>query len=97
MSEPDGFQPRGTDADDFVADLDDTVDVSFSWVSARDYAKHWREEQGIEPPAAWNGVDRRVGADNRRANAHDRRFDAQCGRRRFMGTHDRRRRKHANG
>ena len=51
-------------------------------------AGDWLVVGAPEPPPPWDGVERRVGAKDRRSNGHDRRWDASIGRRR--GKADRR-------
>lgn len=59
-------------------------------VSAEDYAIYWDGATVIEADPIWNGEDRRSGKKDRRATAHERRWESQRGRRRFAGSHDRR-------
>lgn len=49
-------------------------------VNDRDYHEHFEGKGAIEPPK-WNGKDRRRRVRDRRASKHDRRWDAERGRR----------------
>jgi hypothetical protein len=61
-------------------------------VTARDYAQYFKGKAPTYPPAPpiWNGQERRAAVSDRRANAHDRRWEKATGRR--MRLRDRRRR-----
>lgn len=50
-------------------------------VSARDYRRYWGEAPPDPVSLPYTGLDRRASAE-RRAPAHDRRWDAHAGRRR---------------
>ena len=53
-------------------------------VSLKDYMVYWFDEAGVQvypPVPVWNGTERRVGAADRRAVAHDRRWEKARGRR----------------
>jgi hypothetical protein len=60
-------------------------------VSARDHQLFFEEIDPKPPAPAWSGFERRKGLADRRANAHDRRWEASRGRRFRAG--DRRRRR----
>lgn len=58
--------------------------MSECFVNAADFKIHWDHETSVSQsglPEIWTGTDRRVGPKDRRQPGHDRRWDAQRGRR----------------
>ena len=55
-------------------------------VTAADYRRHWLTGQRPPPPDhPWDGTERRSGPLDRRRPGHERRWDAQRGRRFHLG------------
>lgn len=56
--------------------------MSECFVNAADYRQHWDGEETPEASVpVWSGIERRLGPPDRRIAGHDRRWDAQRGRR----------------
>lgn len=56
--------------------------ASQCYVTARDYEAYWEEgNPPSEPVTVWEGVERRLGPVDRRSRLHERRWQAQPGRR----------------
>lgn len=57
--------------------------ASQCYVSARDFQQHFEQhrEEHIERMIAWSGIEQRIATKDRRTSGHDRRWQAEKGRR----------------